>query len=232
MNLASVLLLGFLLGMRHATEADHLAAVATIATGTRNLRQALHQGAAWGVGHTLTLLLVGGGVLVLGSAIPPRLAESLECAVGVMLVGLGADVLRRLARQRIHVHAHAHGTPALHLHAHGHGEGPAHGHRHPPPLRALAVGMMHGTAGSAALVVLSLGAAHSWSAGLLYILVFGAGSILGMAILSTVIAVPLRWSAGAAEGLHRALTALVGAFSCALGLWTVWEIGIAGGLLL
>ncbi|HET9317789.1 MAG TPA: urease accessory protein, partial [Vicinamibacteria bacterium] len=104
----SIFLFGFLMGVRHAFEADHLAAVASLATGTRGLRSGLVQGAAWGVGHTLTLLLVGGACLVLGQAVPARWASGLEALVGVMLLALGADVLLRSRRQRVHVHVHAH----------------------------------------------------------------------------------------------------------------------------
>lgn len=229
-GLSSALLFGFLLGLRHAADADHLAAVATLAARAGNLRHSVRQGVAWGLGHTLTLLLVGGAVLALGSSIPERLAEALEFIVGIMLVTLGLDVLRRLARSHIHVHAHARAGGMRYLHAHSHAGGDDHGHGHPPPLRALAVGMMHGTAGSAALVVLSLGAVQSWVAGLLYIALFGAGSIFGMALLSAVIALPLRWSAGVVW-LNSGLTAAVGLFSCGLGLLLVWEIGFDGKLL-
>ena len=159
----SILVVGLLLGMKHATEADHLAAVATLATRQGSLGQTLRQGVAWGVGHTLTLMLFGGVVLLLGQAISPDLEQALETAVGVMLVLLGADVLRRLIRDRIHFHVHRHRGDTVHVHAHSHrGEGrhedSAHRHAHPKrwPIRALAVGMMHGLAGSAALVVLTL----------------------------------------------------------------------------
>jgi hypothetical protein len=206
MNVFSILLVGLLLGMKHATEADHLAAVATLATRESSLAQALRQGVAWGVGHTLSLLLFGGAVFVLGHAISPSLEQALETAVGIMLIGLGADVLRRLAVERFRFHAQ--------------GQRPQHG-----GLRALAVGMMHGLAGSAALVMLSLKSLPSWSIGLSYIVVFGLGSIAGMALLSVVIALPLRLSAGYLLGLHRSMTGLVGLFSCALGGYMVVEIG-------
>jgi ABC-type nickel/cobalt efflux system permease component RcnA len=228
----SILVVGLLLGMKHATEADHLAAVATLATRQASVWQTLRQGVAWGIGHTVTLMLFGGAVVLLGQAISPSLEQALETAVGLMLVVLGADVLRRLIRDRVHFHVHRHEAGAEHVHAHGHrGEGrhdqSPHQHAHATrwPLRALAVGMMHGLAGSAALVVLSLKNAPSLSLGLGYIVVFGVGSIMGMALLSVVIALPLRLSAGYLVGLHRAMTALVGLFSCALGATMVLEIG-------
>ncbi|MDQ6780721.1 MAG: urease accessory protein [Candidatus Eremiobacteraeota bacterium] len=225
-------MVGLLLGMKHATEADHLAAVATLVTRQTSLAQTLRQGVAWGVGHTLTLMLFGSAVFVLGQAISPGLEQALETAVGIMLIVLGADVLRRLIRDRIHFHVHRHGAAIAHVHAHSHrGEGrhelSAHRHAHARrwPLRALAVGIMHGLAGSAALVVLSLKSVPSLTLGLIYIAVFGIGSIVGMAILSVAIALPLRvsakFSAGYLAGLHRSMTAAVGAFSCALGLTMV-----------
>jgi len=235
----SVLLIGFLLGLQHATEADHVAAVATLATRQNSVAQTLKQGVAWGMGHTFTLMLFGGLVLALGTAIPQHLAQVLELGVGLMLVALGADVLRRLLRQRIHVHVHSHDGGVTHVHAHSHaGDGPhvasPHRHAHPekPPLRAVVIGMMHGMAGSAALILLSVGAAtQSPAMGVLYIALFGIGSIAGMALLSIAIAVPLRLSAGHFARLHKGMTALVGGFTCALGAFIVYHIGFVEGLL-
>ncbi|HKZ72552.1 MAG TPA: hypothetical protein VJ011_00730, partial [Steroidobacteraceae bacterium] len=134
--LLSVLVMGFLLGMKHATDADHLAAVATLATAERSLARTVRLGLAWGTGHTLVLLVVGGAAVLLGGEfLPPRLSQYLEVAVGGMLVLLGANVLRRLVRQRLHLHAHRHGDGVVHLHVHSHaGEGAhalsAHDHAH------------------------------------------------------------------------------------------------------
>ncbi len=234
MTALSILLVGLLLGMQHATEADHLAAVATLATRHSSPRQAMRQGVAWGIGHTLTLMLFGGAVFVLGQAISPGLEQALETAVGLMLIVLGLDVLRRLARERIHFHVHRHdGAQHEHVHAHSHAgedaphERSSHEHAHARrwPLRALAVGMVHGLAGSAALVVLSLQSAPSPAIGLGYIALFGVGSIAGMALLSMAIALPLKLSAGYLLGLHRTMTAAVGVFSCVLGAVMVIEIG-------
>jgi hypothetical protein len=237
MNEISALLIGFLLGLKHAVDADHLVAVATLATRQHSLRQSLRQGVAWGIGHTTTLLVVCGVVLALGTSIPPGVARVLELAVGVMLVVLGGDVLRRLLRHRIHVHVHTHGAGVRHLHAHSHAIDGAHTnsrHEHPhasgPPLRALAVGMTHGLAGSAALVVLSVGAVHSWAAGVALIALFGLGSIVGMACLSAAIAVPLRLSAARLGRVFNGLTGLIGGTSCALGLVIVYRQGIAQAL--
>ncbi len=238
MTALSILLVGLLLGMKHATEADHLAAVATLATRQHSLTQTLWQGVAWGVGHTVTLMLFAGAVLVLGQVISPGLGHVLETGVGLMLIVLGVDVLRRLQRERVHFHVHSHAPQAQHVHAHSHrGEGPhaasSHRHRHAPrrwPLRALAVGMMHGLAGSAALVVLSLQASPSVALGLGYIALFGVGSIAGMALLSVVIAIPLRLSAGYLGRVQQAMTLLVGVFSCVIGIVIVWQAGYLEGL--
>lgn len=239
MTSLSILVIGLLLGMKHATEADHLAAVATLATRQTSLAQTLKQGVAWGVGHTLTLMLFAGAVLALGQVISPTLELALETAVGIMLVALGADVLRRLVRDRIHFHAHRHDLETEHVHAHSHrGEGrhaeSTHRHQHAKrwPLRALAVGVMHGLAGSSALVVLSLQAVPSIALGLGYIALFGVGSILGMALLSLVIAVPLKFSASYLARVHYTMTALVGILSIALGVFMVVEIGYLKALLL
>src|SRR5580765_6227656 len=132
----SILVVGLLLGTKHATEADHLAAVATLATRQGSLAQTLRQGVAWGVGHNLTLMLFGGAVLWLGQVVSPRLEQGLETAVGMMLVLLGADVLRRLVRDRIHFHVHRHRPGTVHVHARRHRDvgrdgHPAHRHAHP-----------------------------------------------------------------------------------------------------
>lgn len=236
MNEISALLLGFLLGIRHATDADHLVAVATFATRQHSLAQSMRQGVAWGIGHSVTLLLFGGIVLALGASIPPRVAMTLEVLVGAMLILLGANVLRRLIQQRIHVHVHAHGSAVRHLHAHSHvsedlGGDARHAHAHAGglPWRALAVGMTHGMAGSAALVVLSLGAVQSWKAGLAFIALFGMGSVAGMAALSIAIAIPLRLTARLGR-VFNSLTAAIGGLSCALGLLTIYRIVIAQAL--
>ena len=145
----SIRVVALLLGMKHATEVDHLAAVATFATRAGSFTQTLRQGVTWGAGHTLTLMLFGGLLFVLGQSVPPGLEHALETAVGVMLVLLGTDVLRRLARERIHFHVHDHAAATVHVHAHSYrGETAprkesSHQHAHRSrswPLRALAVG--------------------------------------------------------------------------------------------
>lgn len=219
----SVLILGLLLGLQHATEADHLAAVASLTTRGTSLRDAARQGAAWGVGHGLTLLLFGGAVLLIDGIAGPQVSLLLEAAVGLMLVLLGMDVLLRLWRARVHFHSHAHGAQT-HFHAHSHDPGQTHAldpHRHThnrkPPLRALLVGMVHGMAGSAALILFALGDAHSVWEGLAYLFVFGIGSVIGMTVLALIISLPLRWSARSLTWAHGGITAGLGIFTVALG---------------
>ncbi len=229
--MVSILVLGFLIGIRHAFEPDHVAAVASLATRATSLKQAVRQGAAWGLGHTLTLFAVCTVVLVLDAAISERVAGYLEAAVGVMLVALGADVLRRLWRDRVHFHAHRHADGIAHFHAHSHKGEPKrahdpvrHQHPHPAgfPYRALAVGLMHGMAGSAALIVLAVQAVHSVWLGLAYVALFGVGSIAGMALFSAVICVPLR-NARALNWVHNGLQAAIGAGTAVLGAVTVYQ---------
>ena len=229
MTTGAVLLFGILFGLQHALEADHLAAVATLVTRQSDARRVIRQGAFWGLGHSLTLLLFGGAVMVVGIALPDRWVHGLEGAVGMMLVLLGADLLRRLRREGIHFHSHSHPAPVTrsvtHSHAHSHrGESsphdpPRHHHEHRTiPLRALMVGMVHGLAGSAALVLLTLQRVGSPWLGLVYVLLFGIGSICGMAALSWAISVPMRLSARHITRAHRWLNACVAFFSVGLGL--------------
>jgi ABC-type nickel/cobalt efflux system permease component RcnA len=232
----SALFLGFLIGLQHAFEADHVAAVASIAANSRRLRTALRHGAVWGLGHTLTLLLLGGLVIYLGEAIPQTWAEALELLVGVMLVGLGASLLHRLWRERVHFHPHRHDGGVTHLHAHKHARAEVrhdpghHAHEHPKglPLRSLAVGMVHGLAGSAALVLLALGSADSVPVALAYIVLFGFGSIVGMAALSAVMAVPLSYTARVFTWANRGLQAAVAVVTMAVGASIVHGIAVTG----
>lgn len=232
--MGSVLLLGLLLGMQHALEADHVAAVASIATRAGSVRRIVRHGAIWGLGHSATLLVIGGMLLLYSRAVPADLARLLELAVGVMLLGLGLGVLRRLRGARVHVHLHRHGDGVVHIHAHSHAreqeahDKSHHDHDHPSglPLRSLLVGVMHGMAGSAALLVLALASVQSILAGLLYVAVFGVGSILGMAALSAVIAVPLTYSARLLTRLHSLLQAGIGGATALVGAVIIYRASI------
>jgi hypothetical protein len=226
----SLLLLGFLIGMRHALEADHIAAVATLSSRAETLSDALRQAIAWGSGHTITLFVFCSMAVLMDTMIPEQLAIKLEFAVGLMLVVLGCDVLWRLYRERIHFHSHRHSGGVRHFHAHAHaGRAPhhpaRHAHTHDFPLRALSVGLMHGMAGSAALIVLTLEATVSPAFALIYIVVFGCGSLLGMVVLSIVIAIPLRRSAQGFTWFHNGLQSAVGLSTIVLGAYLAMGSG-------
>ena len=237
--MTGVLLLGLLFGMKHAMEADHVAALATLATRSQSVGQTVRLGATWGLGHTFTLLLFGGFVLALDVVMPQRLAQGLEFLVGLMLVVLGIDLLRRVARERVHFHIHRHPDIGVHLHAHSHAgetiehdpEHHKHGHSRSLHVRALLVGMMHGMAGSAALILLTLETVASPRLGFLYLALFGLGSILGMALLSVVIAIPLRYSESGLTFAHNTLKGAVGLATVVLGVAIIYEIGAVQGLL-
>jgi ABC-type nickel/cobalt efflux system permease component RcnA len=235
----SVLTLGLLIGMRHALEADHVAAVASLATRSRGVRETTRLGIAWGVGHTVTLFVIGTAVLLMDSLVPETVAHGLELAVGVMLVLLGLDVLRRLIRDGIHFHVHQH-NGERHVHAHGHShERPVpvihdmdahrHAHRAPLPWRAVLVGLVHGMAGSAALVVLTLSTIQSAWQGMLYIALFGFGSIVGMALLSVIIALPLRFTASRVVWFYKGLSGTIGVLTTVLGASVIWQRGFGEG---
>ncbi|MDR4485148.1 MAG: hypothetical protein R3B95_18415 [Nitrospirales bacterium] len=226
----SILGLGFLMGMRHACEADHAAAVASLATRSGSIAQTVKQGMVWGLGHTLTLLIFSSLVLMLGTIIPERFAAGLELMVGVMLIGLGLDVFRRLQKNRIHFHVHQHPDRPPHFHAHGHTEpthpdNTSHDHAHGFPYRALLIGLMHGMAGSAALILLTLNATLSMSQAIMYILLFGLGSILGMGLLSVIMAIPFWYSARSLTWLHNGLQACVAVLTTILGIVMVFSSG-------
>ncbi len=226
MTVLSVLAIGFLLGLRHALDADHVAAVAALATQARSIRETVKTGIAWGIGHTVTLFAVCAIIIVSGVAFPERLAGTLEFLVGLMLVGLGIDVILRIVRERIHVHAHAHLDQGSHIHFHSHEDETDHNasahdhdHRSTLPKRALAIGLMHGLAGSAALLLLAVSQQISTAEALIYVLIFGVGSVAGMAILSAAIAWPIMASARRGTNLFKRFnlaigtgTALIGAF--------------------
>jgi ABC-type nickel/cobalt efflux system permease component RcnA len=251
------LALGFFLGMRHATDPDHVVAVATIVSRQRNATSAAAIGAAWGLGHTLTILIVGGGIILFGWVIPGRVGLSLELAVGVMLIVLGAANLRDLFQLfrrdvanpaehgEVHSHAHAHGD---YIHTHPHAHVPE-AHPHAPDrtpvswldqhlgraslyrlLRPMVVGVVHGLAGSAAVALLVLATIGDPVWAVFYLLLFGAGTIAGMMIVTAAIALPFR-HAGARSGLFaRRLRVASGLVSVSFGSFLAYQIGVVQGL--
>jgi len=228
----SLLLLGFLIGMRHALEADHVAAVASLASKTTSVQSAIKQGAVWGLGHSFTLFLFSSIIILSESIIPKNLVMGLEFSVGIMLVILGVDVIRKLVHDKVHIHSHRHGNQT-HFHAHKHTDQKTHSsvthhqHQHTGgfPFKAFYVGLMHGMAGSAALIILTLQSVDSVMTGMLYILMFGIGSIIGMAALSFIIAIPLRHSAKGITWLNNSLQIVIGLVTIVLGTTLVYDIG-------
>ncbi|WP_313954012.1 high frequency lysogenization protein HflD [Accumulibacter sp.] len=224
--MGSFLLLGFLIGVLHALEADHLAAVGAMAVDRQaGARGAILRGAVWGIGHACTLFAICTVVILFGLTLTDTMAAALEFAVGVMLVLLGLDALRRMRAQRVHFHAHTHDVGHPHIHAHGHQRATVphardpHAHRHPDafPLRALVVGLVHGAAGSAGLLALAVAATREPLIAVAYVAVFGIGSITGMAALSALAAWPLSMAAGRGTyWLHRGLS--LGAAILAIGI--------------
>src|SRR5258706_1113089 len=222
-----ILGLGFLLGMQHALEADHIAAVSSIAARRTHVGDIVKHGLTWGLGHTLTLFAVAGAAILLGRAVPEHFARPLETAVGIMLLGLGGHVLWRLWRERVHFHNHRHDDGTVHIHAPSHaGETvadvrAAHLHDHGFRWRTLLVGLMHGMAGSAALLLLAVSQASSPAASLGYVALFGIGSMIGMGALSAMIAVPIAISARWLTWVNRGLQGAVGTLTVAIGIRTI-----------
>jgi len=212
--MTGLLMMGLLIGMRHALEADHIAAVASLCSSGESPSYAIRQGIAWGIGHTLMLLLFGAAVMLMGLVLSSQLAAGLEALVGCMLVLLGVDLLRRLYRKRNGNHGGE--RPACHQHQHRDAADRF-------PVRALLVGLMHGMAGSAALVMLTLQTVSSPPAGIAYILLFGVGSILGMVLVSTVIAFPLRRLRKRRIWLYNGLQLLIGCSTTGLGALIVYQ---------
>lgn len=258
-NVLAVLTLGFFLGMRHATDADHVIAVATIVARERSARSAAVIGAAWGLGHTLTILVVGGAIILLGWVIPPRVGMSMEMAVGFMLCILGLvnlrgvtgwiretiDQMRADSAHHVHSHAHQHGD---YVHTHPHGHEPE-SHPHDPNrtpvswldrhfgrigvyqlVRPLVVGIVHGLAGSAAVALLVLATIQSSRWALLYLLVFGLGTIAGMMLITMAIGVPFAASGRKFARAHRGLRLASGVISLVFGVFFAYQAGVAGGL--
>ncbi len=218
---------GFLLGVKHALDADHIVAVTTIVSRSRSLFRSALVGLSWGIGHTLTLFVVGFGVLVFKLTIPDRLVLSMEFIVGVILVLLGIPLIRQLVGSRAHAHWHQH-EDKHHLHSHSHDKAPGHDHWH--IRRPLLIGMVHGLAGSGALTVLVLSTMSSVGQGLFFLLLFGIGSILGMLLFSGLIGLPFRLTSGLSLRLNLWVQGVAGLISILLGLSIMWQAGFSGGL--
>ena len=252
----ALMVLGFILGMRHATDPDHVIAVTTIVTRQRSASGAATIGAAWGLGHTLTILVVGGGIILFGWVIPPRIGLSMEFSVGLMLIALGimnlTRVMRRMDASRLirsaehqHTHPHRHGE-YVHTHAHAHNP-EAHPHkpertplswmdRHLGKLaayqlvRPLVVGAVHGLAGSAAVALLVLTTIRNPAWALWYLFVFGLGTTVGMMLMTAVIVLPFAQADDRFVRLGGGLRIASGVISLAFGLFVAYRVGLVDGL--
>ena len=236
LSTSPVLVLGFVLGVKHALDADHLAAISAIVSERKSVLSSCLVGALWGLGHTLALLGAGVAVIVLHFELGPKTAMALEFAVAVMLVGLGLNVLRKLFDGgTIHLHPHRHGSRVhVHLHLHGGKEtvtpGTHHGLRF--GVRPVLVGIVHGLAGSAALMLLVLATIPSPAAGIAYLLVFGIGSTGGMLCMSALMGLPLHLTATHFSRADVAVRTLAALFSLGLGMLMAYRIGFVDGLFL
>ena len=254
----SLISLGFFLGMRHATDPDHVIAVSTIVTRQRTIRSAIVIGSLWGVGHTLTIVVVGGAIIVFSIVIPPRLGLTMEMVVALMLIVLGlwnlTGVLQRIreiptvgrGRARpLYAHVHSHGD---YVHSHLSGPAPAqhgHGENQTPAawldrrfgrlglyqvIRPLVVGVVHGLAGSAAVALLVLALIRNPWWALAYLVLFGMGTIAGMMLITAAIAAPLAYASMRSSRLERHLRIASGLLSLGFGLFLVYQIGVVNGL--
>jgi high-affinity nickel permease len=267
-SLIAILGFGFLLGMRHATDPDHVIAVSTIVSRERSIVKAGLIGALWGVGHTVTILIVGAAIILLGIAIPTRLGLTMEFSVGLMLILLGILNLTGAltwitdkfspAHPKVegsHAHLHEHDAK-LHIHWHSHaGEAQHHGESLQPPrwfdksaaraqqrggnstklglfhtLRPLFIGLVHGLAGSAAVALLVLSTIHNPKWAVLYLLIFGIGTVAGMMLITAVISLPFTFAGYKFAWLNRGLIVGSGVLSLAFGLFVCYQIGFVDGL--
>jgi hypothetical protein len=245
----AIVTLGFLLGMRHATDPDHVVAVTTIVSRERTMFHSMLVGAFWGLGHTITIFLVGSAIILFKLTIPPRIGLSMELSVGFMLIFLGVLSLTGLGRRGFdwisarqggegkHSHFVA-GKLMIHTHDDGGGQETACGGATKPwkklghfhILRPLIVGVVHGLAGSAAVALLVLAAINRpvWAVG--YLLVFGFGTIAGMMLITATISLPFTYALKHSARLNQGLTVASGVLSVSFGLFLCYQIGIVGGL--
>jgi sulfite exporter TauE/SafE len=219
----TVLLIGFVFGLYHAIEADHLAAVSAIVSEHKNVLTASIIGGFWGFGHTLSLFVVGALVIFVKLQISERTEAMLEGIVGIMLVLLGLNAIRKIfTAEKVHSHTHEHdGHEHSHLHVH-HDESAERSHHRFAP-RSVLVGMVHGLAGSAGLMLLVLPTITSPWVALLYIAIFGAGSIAGMMIMSLLMGLPLQFTSGRFVAVNKGIRLLAGAFSLVWGFLLINE---------
>ena len=259
-SLLSVIALGFFLGMRHATDPDHVIAVTTIVARHRSVKHAALIGGLWGVGHTLTILAVGGAIILLGWVIPVRVGLSMEFSVGLMLILLGIMNLTGIMEwiysnfsasamlapaAEIHSHSHSHGD-YIHTHPHAHKpEAHTHDPEHTPLswldrhfggiglyqlVRPLVVGLVHGLAGSAAVALLVLTTIRDPWGATAYLAVFGVGTIAGMILITAAIGVPFAFAGKVSHRMNWGIRVASGLISLGFGLFLAYQIGFVSGL--
>lgn len=258
MALLTIIALGFVLGMRHATDPDHVIAVTTIVSRQQSIRHAGLIGILWGIGHTITILIVGAGIILFNLVIPPRVGLAMELAVGLMLILLGilnlTGVTQRISETLTPTHHHSH--PGTHSPIHSdHGETHSNVHRHTPDvhthiedppgsglerildrvglyqfLRPLAVGLVHGLAGSAAVALLVLSTIREPRWAVAYLLVFGVGTIAGMMLITMAIGAPFAYTRSKSANWNRGLGIASGLISTVFGMVITFQIGIVDGL--
>jgi len=256
-NFLAILALGFFLGTRHATDPDHVVAITTIVTRERNLYRSTIIGILWGVGHTFTILLVGGAIILFGLVIPPRVGLAMELSVALMLVLLGIFNLNAFWQSLEEIASGRTEGAAIHSHFHTCGEDapcqsqarewvrPSHKENDLPrgqfnkifgrlspyyTLRPIVVGIVHGLAGSAAVALLILATIRNPVWAMAYLVVFGIGTIAGMALITTVIAIPSAYGTRRFARVNRYLVVSSGLLSLGFGLFLVYHIGFINGL--
>ncbi len=257
-TLLAIIFLGFFLGMRHATDPDHVIAVTTILSRHRTVRHAALIGILWGLGHSLTILLVGAAIILFSVVIPPRIGLTMELCVGLMLILLGVLNLTGIMRwitetltpaqgqqTWTHSHPHSHGD---YVHTHPHGHSPeAHGHSEDytpqgwldrtfgglglyQALRPVIVGVVHGLAGSAAVALLVLTTIRNPLWAIAYLIVFGVGTIAGMMLITAAIALPFAYTGSRFARVNGALGVASGVVSLGFGLFLAYQVGFVNGL--
>jgi len=255
-GLLAIMGLGFFLGMRHATDPDHVIAVSTIVSREGEPRRAALVGAAWGLGHTLTILVVGSVMVIFRIALPARIGLALELAVGLMLILLGlrnlsahftwsAEHAAPIQLSESKPHYHAHGD---YVHAHSHASPSSHPHdpqRTPMAAmdrvfqrssvyqlaRPLIVGVVHGLAGSAAIALLVLGTISSPAWAMAYLAIFGFGTISGMMLVTVALGSGFSFAQRRFAPIGRHMAFAAGVISIVFGLFIAYQTGFAGGLL-
>lgn len=230
-SLTAILSLGFLLGLKHATDGDHVIAVTTFVSQEKSLLRCGWIGIFWGVGHTLSLTAAGSILFALKLDISEQLSGWLELGVAVMLVALGGRALFRVWKERFYLHRHAHThlpgkAPHTHWHVHVPGKLDEHDGWLHFGFRPLIVGMVHGAAGTGALMLLVLSTIQEPPRAILYMLIFGMGSVAGMFLVSLFLAAPLRWLSRCAPSGYGLIQAAAGLSSCLFGIWlsfVIWQ---------